>query len=230
MSEAARIAPQLSGPAWIMAREQTAGRGRRGRGWQTQAENFAATYVLRPKGGPAEAALYSFVAALALDEAIARVAGPNVRLAIKWPNDVLLNGGKIAGILLESLGTGAAVAHLAIGIGVNLVHVPEGTALDPDALSPVSLLGETGIRVTADEFLPVLAQAFARHQAQFETYGFAPIRTAWLARAARIGQTVRARTGTQTHEGVFETIDDNGAMILQTPDGRRAITAAEVFF
>lgn len=230
MSEAARLAPHLTGPAWITAREQTAGRGRRGRNWHTKPGNFAATLVLRPDGGAAEAALFSFVAALALDEALARVAGPAARLAIKWPNDVLLNGGKVAGILLESLGAGAALSHLAIGIGVNLAHAPEGAALDRDAVPPVSLLGETGARVTPEEFLPFLAQAFARLQAQYETYGFAPIRTAWLARAARIGQTLRARTGTTTQEGVFETIDDSGAMILQTSDGRRAITAAEVFF
>ncbi len=230
MSEAARLAPQLSGRAWIMAREQTAGRGRRGRGWHAQGGNFAATHVLRPGGGPAEAALYSFVTALALDEALARVAGPAARLSIKWPNDVLLNGGKVAGILLESLGTGGTLSHLAIGVGVNLDQAPGTETLDPGALSPVSVLGETGIRVTQDEFLPVLAEAFARHQARFVTYGFAPIRTAWLARAARIGQTVRARTGTRTHEGVFETIDDSGAMILRTPEGRLAITAAEVFF
>lgn len=230
MAEAARLAPHLSGPAWILAREQTAGRGRRGRDWVDPPGNFAATLILRPRGGPAGAALFSFVAALALDQALAHVAGPRTRLAIKWPNDVLLNGGKVAGILLESLGTGSALTHLAIGVGVNLAHAPDAGVLEPGAVQPVCLEGETGARLTPEEFLPVLAAAFQRWQQQFETYGFTPIRTAWLARAARLGQPITARTGTQSHDGIFETIDDTGALVLATAQGRMAIAAADVFF
>ena len=230
MMEAARLAPQLAGPAWILALEQTAARGRRGRAWQHPKGNFSATLVIRPWQGVEQAALYSFVAALALDEALAQVAGPYARLSIKWPNDVLLNGGKIAGILLESLGAGGQISHLAIGIGVNLREAPDPGALEPGAMAPVSLRGETGTDIPPTDFLPYLARAFAKYQAQFESYGFAPIRTAWLARAARLGETVTARTTLETVEGRFETINESGAMVLATSAGPRAIAAADIFF
>ncbi|WP_255471094.1 biotin--[acetyl-CoA-carboxylase] ligase [Paracoccus sp. M683] len=229
-AEAHRLAPSLSGPAWIMARHQTAGRGRRGRGWSGGEGNFAATLVLRPQGGAAQAARLSFVAALALDQALTAVAGPYARIAIKWPNDVLLNGGKVAGILLESLGSGGGVDVLAIGMGVNLAVAPDPASLEPDAMAPVSLLAETGHVVTQDEFLDLLAPAFAEWQARLRDYGFDPIRTAWLARAARLGETITARTGSDSLTGRFDGIDETGALILQTAEGRKVIPAADVYF
>ncbi|WP_374634805.1 biotin--[acetyl-CoA-carboxylase] ligase [Paracoccus sp. (in: a-proteobacteria)] len=229
-AEALRLAPGLSGPAWIMAREQTAARGRRGRGWATQGGNFAGTLILRPKGGPAGAAQFSFVAALALYDALADACGPAARLAIKWPNDVLLNGGKVAGILLESAGAGAAVQAVAVGIGVNLAVAPETATLEPGAVTPVSVRGETGHTVPPEEFLDLLAVAFARWQAQLDTFGFAPIRNAWLARAARLGEPIIARAGGTESHGIFEGIDDSGALILKTPSGRQIIPAADVYF
>ena len=229
-AEALRLAPTLSGPAWIMAREQTAGRGRRGRDWVDPPGNFAATLALRPQGTPADASLYSFVAALALHEALGAVCGPAARLAIKWPNDVLLNGGKVAGILLESAGQGGQLAALAIGIGVNLAAAPDLGGLEPGATPPVSVLGETGHQVAPEDLLDLLAPAFARWQAQLTTYGFAPIRAAWTARAARIGQPITARTGRDTRHGVFEGIDPTGALILTTAQGRETIPAADIYF
>jgi BirA family biotin operon repressor/biotin-[acetyl-CoA-carboxylase] ligase len=230
MSEAARLAPQLAGPAWILALEQTAARGRRGRAWRHPKGNFSATLVMKPWHGPERAALYSFVAALALEAALAQLAGPHARLSIKWPNDVLLNGGKVAGILLESLGTGGQISHLAIGIGVNLAEAPGAAEVEPGAMAPVSLLGETGVAITPQAFLPFLARAFASYQQQFETYGFAPIRTAWLARAARLGETVTARMSSETVTGRFETIDEAGNLILATAHGPRPIAAGDIFF
>lgn len=192
--------------------------------------NFAATLALRPQGSPADVSLYSFVAALALHEALAAVCGPTARLAIKWPNDVLLNGGKVAGILLESAGQGAAVTALAVGIGVNLAAAPDPEAVEPGAVRPVSVLDETGHVITPDDFLDLLAPAFDRWQRQLATWGFAPIRTAWTARAARLGQTITARTGATARIGRFEGIDDSGALILTTAAGREIIPAADVFF
>ena len=229
-SEAARLAPQLTRPAWILARRQTAARGRRGRAWIAPEGNFFATLVMRPTGDAAAAAQRSFVAALALADALALAAGPGATLALKWPNDVLLNGGKVAGILLESAGTGAGVSHLAIGIGVNLVAAPPPEAVEPGATLPVSLLGETGLRLAPEALLDLLAPAFARWEAKLVTFGFAPIRTAWLARAARLGRTVTARTVAETIDGTFETIDEAGALVIRTAAGRRAIPAADVYF
>ncbi len=229
-AEAARLAPHLTQPTWILALRQTTGRARRGRSWQDTPGNFAATLLMRPTGTAQDAALRSFVAALALHEALGAVVGPRASLAIKWPNDVLLNGGKVAGILLESLGGGRAVSHLAIGIGVNLAAAPDLAGAEPTTAPPVSVASETGLLIPPEEFLTYLAAAFARWEAQLATWGFGPIRTAWLARAARIGQTITARTMTEVIEGRFETIDDTGALVLATAQGRRAVPAADVYF
>lgn len=228
LNEAARLAPDLSGPVWIMARRQSAGRGRRGRAWADPAGNLAATLVLWPEEDAATAALRSFVAALALYDAVAAVTGRPEALALKWPNDVLLNGGKLAGILLESAGAGGRLDHLAIGIGVNLAGVPD--AVEPSGLRPVSLAGETGVAVTQDAFLAELAAAYARHEARFQVEGFAPIRADWLARAARLGETLTARTGNTETRGRFETVDSAGNLVLSTPQGRAVIPAADVYF
>lgn len=224
-AEAARIAPGLNGPVWIMAHRQTAARGRRGRAWAMPEGNFAATLVLPERDAP-RAALRSFVAALALAEALGASA-PGVMLALKWPNDVLLNGGKVAGILLESVARGTAVA---IGIGVNLAAAPEAGTLEEGALRPVSVLGETGARLEPEAFLGRLAGAYAAWEARFSAEGFAPVRTAWLSRAARLGERIVARTGSDSVAGRFEDIAADGALILATPEGRRTIHAADVFF
>ncbi|MTH76247.1 biotin--[acetyl-CoA-carboxylase] ligase [Paracoccus aestuariivivens] len=229
-AEAMRLAPVLSGPVWILAHEQVAARGRRGREWVMPAGNFAGTLFLRPKGGPAAAAQISFVAALALYDALTDACGPSARLGIKWPNDLLLNGGKVAGILLESIGHGGEIHALAVGIGVNLAAAPSASEVESRAVTPVSVQGETGFAVPPEEFLDLLAPAFARWLEQLETYGFEPIRNAWLARAARLGETIVARTGVTEAQGVFEGIDSSGALILKTPSGRQVLPAADVFF
>lgn len=229
-AEALRLGSTLSGPEWVLAHRQTAGRGRRGRAWENPQGNFTATLVLPDPGPPERAALRSFVSSLALYDAFVAATGRGQGLALKWPNDVLLNGGKVAGILLESAGQAGAPAPLAIGIGVNLVAAPAPEAVEARALRPVSLLSETGIAPTPEEFLDLLAPAYARFEAQFATHGFGPIRTAWLARAARLGEVVTARTGRDEFTGTFETVDEAGNLVLRTAVSRRAIPAAEVFF
>lgn len=226
-AEAARRASSLVGPEWILALRQTKGRGRRGRAWQDPAGNFAATYLCRPEGPPDQIALRSFIAALALHDALVSVTGRPESFALKWPNDVLLNGGKLAGILLESLGQGGGVSYLAIGIGVNLHNAPNG---EEGATLPVSLMSETGSAVSPEEFLDILAPHFAHWEAQLVTYGFAPVRAAWMARAARLGEQIIARTVRDTHIGTFEGIDATGALLLRSTLGRVAIPAADVYF
>lgn len=229
-AEAARLAPSLSGPCWILAAEQTGGRGRRGRAWASPPGNFHATLALPPPANPQSAALRSFVAAVSLREALAEVAGTPAPFALKWPNDVLCNGGKVAGILLESAGEGGRPEHLAIGIGVNLIAAPDPAMLEPGALPAVTLLAETGRRVAPAELLDAIAPAFAQWDALLEAEGFAPLRAEWLAHAARLGQTITARTGKNTREGLFETLDDTGALVLRTARGRETVPAAEIFF
>lgn len=227
---AATLAPGLTGPAWVIAGEQSSGRGRRGRPWASPRGNFYGSLILRPEGPPDRAALRSFTAALALHDACVGLTGLPQAFALKWPNDVLCNGGKLAGILLESTSAGQGVGHLVIGIGVNLIAAPPAEAVEPGAVTPVSLLGETGLRVTPERFLLHLAAAFARWEAVFAAEGFAPLRAAWLSRAARLGETIRARTGQTERRGLFETIDETGALVLNIDGRREAIPAAEVFF
>lgn len=185
---------------------------------------------MRPEAAIDQIALRSFVAALALYDAVVASTGRSDGLSLKWPNDVLLNGGKLAGILLESAGQGAQASYLAIGIGVNLATAPDGKQVESTALRPVSLLSETGIAIDADDFLTALAAAYAVHEQSFVTYGFAPVRTQWLNRAARLGEVITARAGKAETTGTFETVDGQGNLVLRTAKGLVTIPAADVYF
>lgn len=228
MAEAGRRVAGIARPTWIMAARQTAARGRRGRPWHQLPGNLAATLVYRPWATPAEAARRSFLAANALIQALA-MAAPQARLAVKWPNDVLLNGGKVAGILLESQGRGPLVDWLAVGIGVNLAAAPDRAAVSGSA-EPVSLRAETGVEIAPQDFLPLLADAFATQERKLVAFGFGRIREEWLSHAARLGDVIVARCGTAEYVGVFETVDEEGSLVLATPDGTRVIAAADVHF
>ncbi len=228
MSEAARRVALIDRPTWIMARRQTEGRGRRGRVWADTPGNLSATLVFRPAATPAEAARRSFLAANALFEALSLYVDRS-KLACKWPNDVLLNEGKVAGILLESAGRGGAfVDYLSIGFGVNLRHAPPPAPGTP--FTPVSVLGEGGEAVAPEVFLTTLAGAYATQEAKLELLGFARIREDWLRHAARLGEEITARTGTEAVSGIFDTIDEEGNLVLITGTGRRTIAAADVYF
>jgi BirA family biotin operon repressor/biotin-[acetyl-CoA-carboxylase] ligase len=209
-------------PAWILAHRQTAARGRAGRRWASPEGNFAASLALRADLPADRAALYSFVAALALHDVLTALTSRP--LSLKWPNDVLLDGGKVAGILLESVGSTNRLDRLVIGFGVNLARVPDGVS--EAALPPVAL----GLDIAPEAILDRLAPAFAAREEIFRKEGFAPVRDAWLARAAWLGERVTARTPREIRQGVFEDIDASGALVLGTPSGRDTVAAADVFF
>jgi BirA family biotin operon repressor/biotin-[acetyl-CoA-carboxylase] ligase len=222
-----RAAAGDPGRLWLSARRQVAGRGRRGRAWTAPKGNLSASLLLRPDVPPARAALYSFVACLAVAEMLDAVA-PGAEVALKWPNDALLNGRKTAGVLLESEGGPDAVRWLVIGIGVNLAAAP--SLDDPDAWAPTSVAAECGAAPDPDHALDLLAAAFDRHARQFEAHGFLPVRAAWLARAARLGRQVTARLPNSAVTGVFVDVDDEGAIVLNTANGEQRIAAAEIHF
>jgi BirA family biotin operon repressor/biotin-[acetyl-CoA-carboxylase] ligase len=208
-----------AGPLWITAARQTAGRGRRGRVWEGGPGNLAATLLLRPEAPPAEAAQLSFAAALAVADTASHFA-PQAAVGVKWPNDVLANGRKLSGILLE-----AGSGWLAIGIGINLAGHPAQTEF------PATSLAALGVTPPSpDTALAVLAARFAHWLAVWRAEGFPPLRAAWLARAAGLGAPIRARLPQEERHGAFEGIDASGALLLREPAGVRAITAGEVFF
>jgi BirA family biotin operon repressor/biotin-[acetyl-CoA-carboxylase] ligase len=215
-----------AGPLWIMALRQTAARGRRGRVWAAPAGNLSATALLRPETPAREASLLSFAACLAVADLFDAVA-PVAQVSLKWPNDPLLNGRKAAGVLLESAGDGRRLDWLTVGVGVNLAHHP---APEPDSWPPTSVAAETGAAPDPEAALTVLAAAFAGWAGRLAAEGFAPLRAAWLARAARLGEKVVARLPGETAEGAFVDLAEDGALVLSGPTGLRRIHAADVFF
>jgi BirA family biotin operon repressor/biotin-[acetyl-CoA-carboxylase] ligase len=225
-----RAAAGVPGPVWILALSQSAARGRRGRNWHMPPGNFAATLLMHPQGAPAASAQRSFAAALALDEALRALGVDEARLALKWPNDVLLDGRKLAGILLETGGPRGGIPALAIGIGVNLAAAPERGALEPAAVEPIALAPATGVAPGPEALLDALAPAFARWELRLSMGGFAPLRAAWLGRAAQVGAEIVARLPTGELRGRFETLDPDGSLVLATGRGRVSLPAAEIHF
>ena len=211
------------GPLWIVAAAQTAGRGRRGAAWVSAPGNLYATLLLTEPSPQAAAPQLSFVAALALHDAVAASApqlGP--ALALKWPNDLLLGGAKLAGILIE--GESDPAFAVAIGIGVNCAHHPDGTAW------PATDLAARGALVTPDALLAALAAAMARRLAQWDRgQGFASIRADWLKRAAGVGGDIRVRLPEREFSGRFEGLDETGRLLVTEGGALTAIGAGEVF-
>ena len=214
------------GPVWITAAIQTAGRGRRGRAWSTQAGNLAATLLTTTHKSPAEAAQLSFVAALAASDLADTCLGVGVA-RLKWPNDVLVHGRKAVGILVESGTRPDGRLWLAIGIGVNLAHAPS------DVERPATAFAEHMSRPPPEPrvALDVLAAAFARWEDAWHREGFAPIAAGWTERAIGLGQRCDARLPNRTLQGIAEGLDVDGALRLRLDDGGlERITAGDVFF
>lgn len=214
-------------PFWLTADIQTAARGRRGRPWGAPEGNFCGSAALWAGEDAAQAALRSFTAALALAEALQDFGVPAGELSLKWPNDVLWRGGKLAGILLESSRVQGQML-LVVGIGVNLAAAPPAEMLEPTAHVPAALAPDHA--VTPAELAPRLAGHFAGWERVLTGHGFAPVREAWLARAARIGEQVTARLPGSTVSGHMITVDETGAIVLDTATGRRHLPAADIFF
>lgn len=234
MTEAARRAPPPA-PTWIMARHQTSARGRRGRAWRHPSGNFAATLLMVPERPPREVALYSFVAAVSVSEALRGWVAPT-DIALKWPNDVLLRGRKVAGILLESAGTAERVIWLAVGIGVNLETAPEMSELDAGATPPIALADVVTpwppapkAGDAAEMVLTRIAAAFARYSAVWEAHGFEAVRSAWLDQAVHVGKPIEVRLPGETLSGTFRDVDQEGCLVLDTGSGARRVAAGEVF-
>ncbi len=213
-----------TGPLWIIARSQSAGRGRRGRAWTSQTGNLFTTGLFKLDASAGRLAQLSFAAALAVGDLAARVIDPAL-VRLKWPNDVLVAGRKVTGILLESGAHPQGGLWLAVGIGVNLAHHPE------DAERPATDLSEHGASLTPEAACEILAERFDYWRSAWDRDGFAPLREAWLARAWGLGERCTARLHDETVEGVFADLSEDGSLRLDLKDGgRRLISAGDVFF
>lgn len=216
-----------AGALWYVTKDQRSGRGRRSREWSTQEGNLAATLLLIHDYPLELAATLSFVAGLSLIEAIdSLIPTTQIKFSLKWPNDVLADGAKLSGILLESAILKDGRKSLVIGIGVNVEHSPTGM---PYA---VASLRQAGFTAGAEVLFAVLAERFSVNFTLWDNgNGMEAIRNLWLNRAARLGEVIRVQSGSETFEGVFTSIDTEGHLILTLPQGNlRVISAGEVFF
>jgi BirA family biotin operon repressor/biotin-[acetyl-CoA-carboxylase] ligase len=222
------------GPIWFVTTEQTAGRGRRHRPWIAPRGNLASSILEVIDISPAAAATLGFAAGLALEAALKEVSieaslrsagSDDMRFSLKWPNDVLAGSKKLAGILLEAE---AVEAHLAVvvGIGTNVVAAPEGTP------TPATSLAALGVHIGAEELFATLSDTWAEFRGIWDGgRGFAEIRRLWLERAAGLGQPVAIRTAGAPIEGIFDTIDETGCLIVRTSGGERVpVSAGDVYF
>jgi len=208
----------------VWARHQTAGRGRLGRSWTSPPGNLFMSLVMRPAIRPARAPELSFVAAVALADAVASVVPAEAPVTVVWPNDLMLAGRKAAGILLEAATTPAGeLDFVVLGIGVNVSSHPS------DVRRPATDLARAGATITASGMLEALAGRLAVWIGCWRAEGFAPVRAAWLARAAGVGAPIDVRLGNDLISGSFTDLDDDGAMIIETADGsRRRVTAGDI--
>ena len=214
------------GPLWISAKRQSGGKGRRGRAWVSKAGNLYCTGLFPHSGTLASAAQLSFAAALAVYDTVSTFR-PDADSTIKWPNDVLMNGAKIAGILLES-GTTDDQLWVAVGIGINISSAPDDTPYPATYL--LSDMPQVG-RPLLTEVKHKLFARFAYWMAVHIADGFEPLRTAWLDRAQGMGSAATARLPNKTIEGTAVGMDKDGALELKTRSGKTIkIHAGDVFF
>lgn len=221
-----------AGPKWFVTTEQTAGRGRRQRAWIAPRGNLASSIFEVMRVPPGIAATLGFAAGLALERALQQVSlearardGIDFGFRLKWPNDVLAGGKKLAGILLEAENVGDRLA-VVVGIGTNVIAAPEGTPY------PATSLSALGIQVSAEDLFAALSDAWAELRGIWDDgRGFGALRTLWLDRAAGLGEPVSVQSGASTIDGIFDTIDDTGCLIVRTIDGRRVpVSAGDVYF
>jgi BirA family transcriptional regulator, biotin operon repressor / biotin---[acetyl-CoA-carboxylase] ligase len=223
-AEALHLARQGErGPLWITAKRQTAGRGRRGRAWTSPPGNLYASLLLTEPAATERWPQLSFVAALASHDSVVAVA-PDLEplLTIKWPNDLLLAGAKVAGILIEAESGMSAVA---VGVGVNCASHPADTDF------PATDLAAAGALVSPAALFSALSVKMMGRLAQWNAgEGFSTIRADWLARAAGAGGSVRVRLAERELVGRFEALDEAGGLVLRLPDGNATtIAAGDVF-
>lgn len=210
---------------WIVARCQTAGRGRRGRVWTSEPGNLYSSLMLRDPIEEVRLGELPLVVALAVHDAISAALPPFVRgdLAIKWPNDILYAGSKLCGILIEAVASSEGRV-VVVGIGVNCAHHPHPT------LYLATDLAEVGYPTEPEAMFSLLSASMARRLAEWKAGDFAGIREAWLSRARGVGDPITVRLPAREISGVFAGLDNDGRLLLRHDDGLETISAGDVFF
>jgi BirA family biotin operon repressor/biotin-[acetyl-CoA-carboxylase] ligase len=208
----------------IWADEQTAGHGRLGRPWISPRGNLLVSVVLRPTAQPGHAAELGFLTAVVVAEAVALLLPQPNGVGLKWPNDVQVNGAKIAGVLPEARSDGGTLRWVVLGVGLNLANAPG------DMPYPVTCLRDHGVTVTPEQGLERFLERLALWLVRWEADGFMPVRAAWLTYVRGLGREVTVRIGDREERGVFRELADDGAMVLATDKGLRRITAGEISF
>ncbi len=203
----------------VTARRQNAGRGRRGRGWVSLEGNLFVSFGLEV--APQLLGQMTFVVGLSLLEAVRELA-PQVDVCLKWPNDVLVGGGKVSGILLEK----AAGNYLVVGVGVNIVAAPQCDNI----LYPVVSLKQAGVITDRTAFLHAFVRAYDRNLDCWKSEGFAPIRENWLKHAKNLGAGITVNMEKERKTGKFAGVDENGVLLLETPSGIEKIYAGDIFY
>lgn len=197
----------------IIAKTQTAGRGRRGRVWQSPVGNLYVTYITYPKCHLAKVAELSFVTCVAVGEALQTfLASENANLIYKWPNDLLLNQKKVGGILLEIIPLDPDEKEefaLSISFGINLSKMP----VNP--LYPVTSFKEEGIAMDYDRVLNATCESLQKKIQLWQTQGFEPIKKAWLEKAFGLDENIKVTYRDSFKEGIFKGIDEKGALLLE---------------
>ena len=214
----------VEGPLWLVADEQVDGKGRRGRHWNSPKGNLYSSLLLSDPAPSEKVAQLSFVVALALRDAVlAAAAGTSAQVELKWPNDLIINGKKCAGLLLEG-GIRGQSRFVVIGIGTNVLSHPDKTN------HPASNLHEQGFATSAEHLFPYLSDAMAqRIEMWAQGHGFAQIREDWLKNAFLMGEEMRINTSTESFVARLDGIDPDGNLIVDHAGRPRTITAGEIF-
>jgi len=209
----------------VWAKEQVAGKGRRGRSWTSPPGNLYTSIILRPDAPVTDLSAYSFIAAVAVIEALDGFAPASHQIRCKWPNDVLVNGKKVAGILMETAsGEGNNAKWLVVGMGLNVETHPQATAF------PATSLSAEGWDASLEVILARYCERFLHWSRKWEVEGFDTVRRSWLAHCIGQGEPIRVRLGDVDVTGVFEDLDETGALVVNEAGTRRHITAGDVFF
>lgn len=215
-----------AGQLWVVASEQSRGRGRNGRVWSSPRGNLYASLLLIDPAPAYRAAELGFTAGVATLHALREVLGGGGRLAIKWPNDILHSGAKLAGILLESASLPDGRLACVAGFGVNCGVHPKNTTYEATDLAAIA-----GGPIEPEIVFEQLSAAMGHWlDVWARGAGFAAIRAEWLSLAAGLGARIRVARPSQMLEGVFQTIDASGRLILENETGRVTVEAGDVFF